>query len=138
MLLTALDPRLKNGASQSAAEEFLAIAVEQYLSGRPERLSKLRCADFGSTPFAKRVLEACRRIPYGKTRSYAQLAAAAGAPGAARAVGRVMAGNRVPLVIPCHRVVGSGGKLGGFSAPGGLETKQRLLDLEARAATKMG
>ncbi|MBX9789440.1 MAG: methylated-DNA--[protein]-cysteine S-methyltransferase [Pirellulales bacterium] len=128
----ALDPRLTRDAPTSAGDDFLHQAIEQYLSGRPARLNQIPYAPFAGSPFARRVLEACRRIPYGQTRSYAQLAAAAGSPGAARAVGRVMAGNRVPLVIPCHRVVGSAGKLGGFSAPGGLETKQRLLDLEAR------
>lgn len=83
------------------------------------------------TPFGRRVMKACRRIPYGRTASYAGLARQAGSPKAARAVGQCMAGNRVPLIVPCHRVVGSGGRLGGFSAPGGLSLKRRLLDFEA-------
>ncbi|MEX1224432.1 MAG: MGMT family protein, partial [Pirellulales bacterium] len=74
---------------------------------------------------------ACRRIPIGQTMSYAELAAVAGSPGAARAVGNIMAGNRVPIIVPCHRVVGSGGSLGGYSSSGGLRTKRRLLSLEA-------
>jgi len=70
-------------------------------------------------PFQRKVLVACRRIPVGKTRTYAELAAAVGSPKAARAVGRVMATNRpLPIIIPCHRVVGSAGGLGGFSAAG--------------------
>ena len=77
------------------------------------------------TPFQQRVLAHCRRIPWGQTLSYAQLAARAGSPGAARAVGNVMARNRFPLIIPCHRVVGTAGALGGFSSPNGLATKQR-------------
>ena len=133
---TALDPTLTRDATTSSGDDFLRTTIRQYLTGRPARLSQIRFAPFGGSPFARRVLEACRRIPYGQTRSYAQLAAAAGSPGAARAVGRVMASNRVPLVIPCHRVVGSAGKLGGFSAPGGLETKRRLLDLEARTGER--
>lgn len=82
------------------------------------------------TGFGRRVLKACRAIPYGSTASYAALAQKAGSPKAARAVGQCMASNRVPLIVPCHRVVGVGGKLGGFSAPGGVSVKQRLLRLE--------
>jgi methylated-DNA-[protein]-cysteine S-methyltransferase len=63
--------------------------------------------------------------------TYGQLARRVGSPAAARAVGSTMARNRLPLVIPCHRVVGSGGQLRGFSAPGGVAVKQRLLQMEA-------
>ena len=80
--------------------------------------------------FAQMVLEACRRIPYGQTASYADLARAVGVPGAARAVGSVMARNPVPLVVPCHRVVRSDGSLGGFSVPDGVALKRRLLRME--------
>ena len=86
----------------------------------------------GRTSFQRRVLQACRRIPYGRTSTYVQLAHRVGSPLAARAVGQVMARNPVPLIIPCHRVLGSGGKLGGFSAPSGLSMKKRLLDMEAK------
>ena len=85
--------------------------------------------------FQRRVLELCRRIPYGGTMSYSELAAAAGSPGAARAVGNCMARNAVPLVVPCHRVVPRGGKLGRYSAPGGVETKRRLLAMEGAIET---
>ncbi len=83
------------------------------------------------TDFQRRVLESCREIPYGETLSYAQLAVLAGSPRAARAVGNVMAHNRFPILIPCHRVVGSHDSLGGFSAPNGLTLKQRMLANEA-------
>ena len=79
------------------------------------------------------MIDACRAIPRGETLTYGQLAAKAGYPGAARAVGQVMARNCLPLLIPCHRVVGSNG-LHGFSAPGGLATKQRLLEIEGQLA----
>ena len=82
------------------------------------------------------MLEACRAIKVGETVTYGSLAAAAGSPGAARAVGGVMAGNPVPLVIPCHRVVGAGGEMVGFSGAGGQETKLRLLEHERRICTK--
>ncbi len=85
------------------------------------------------TTFQRDVLEATRRIPYGETRTYAALAEEAGHPRAARAVGNVMARNRVPIIVPCHRVVASGGKWGGFSAPQGVSLKRRILDMEAEA-----
>ena len=80
--------------------------------------------------FTQKVLTACRRVTFGQTITYSQLAQKAGNPFAARAIGSVMAKNPLPLVIPCHRVLRSDGKLGGFSAPGGLNTKQKLLQLE--------
>lgn len=111
--------RLRRYASGEAVD-FRDVAVDQ---------SRL-------TPFGRRVIAACRRIPVGQTRSYSALAALCGSPGAARAVGRVMAGNRFPLVVPCHRVVGAGGSLGGFSAPQGLAMKRRLLTLETMAVSR--
>jgi methylated-DNA-[protein]-cysteine S-methyltransferase len=84
------------------------------------------------TEFRRRVLAATRGIPRGQTRTYAEIAARAGSPGAARAVGTAMSSNRFPIVIPCHRVDGSGCGLGGFTSPQGTELKQRMLNLEAR------
>jgi methylated-DNA-[protein]-cysteine S-methyltransferase len=80
--------------------------------------------------FARQVLHACRQIGLGRTTTYAGLAARIGRPGAARAVGTALAANPIPLIIPCHRVLRSDGGLGGFSAPGGTATKQKLLDHE--------
>ena len=82
------------------------------------------------SPFQKKVVDRCRRIHAGGTRTYGELAGLAGFPGAARAVGSVMSRNRYPIVIPCHRVVGSAGSLGGFSAPQGISLKARMLALE--------
>ncbi len=82
------------------------------------------------TPFRRRVTERCRKIRRGQTISYAELAEKVSAHGAARAVGTVMRKNPFPLIVPCHRVLGAAGKLGGYSAPGGLETKRRLLAME--------
>src|SRR5262245_21579330 len=83
------------------------------------------------TTFGTRVIAACRSIPWGKTKSYGELAAECGSPGAARAVGSVMAKNRYPLIVPCHRVLAAGGDLGGYSAPDGLAMKRRLLTIES-------
>jgi methylated-DNA-[protein]-cysteine S-methyltransferase len=108
----------------------LIAALTEVAAGVTVDFSDVRVDDRRWTPFQRKVLAACRRIPLGETRTYAELAATVGSPKAARAVGRVMATNPVPIVIPCHRVVGSGGGLGGFSAMGGLATKRKLLALE--------
>lgn len=83
------------------------------------------------TRFQRRVYRQCRQIPFGTTLTYGQLAARAGFPRAARAVGHCMALNRIAVVIPCHRVVAAGGQLGGYSASGGVRLKRRLLRMEA-------
>ena len=87
----------------------------------------------GAAPFFRRVWDACRSIPYGETRTYEWLAASAGNVKAVRAAGQAMARNRVPIVIPCHRVIGKDGGLHGFGGPG-LPMKERLLNLEAARA----
>lgn len=89
------------------------------------------------TAFQKQVLRCCWEIPTGESISYGCLAERAGSPGAARAAGMVMAKNRWPIIIPCHRVVGSSGKLIGYSGTGGLSTKRRLLQLEEKAPTQL-
>jgi methylated-DNA-[protein]-cysteine S-methyltransferase len=90
------------------------------------------------SPFDRKVLQTCRKIPPGETTTYGDLAVRIGHPGAARAVGSALARNPIPLIIPCHRVLRSDGHLGGFSAPGGLATKQKLLRHEqARSIVKL-
>lgn len=87
------------------------------------------------TPFQQKIWEACQRIPYGEVVTYGELARIAGRPGAARAVGTAMSQNRIPLIIPCHRVISAGNKIGGFTSPQGISLKKRLLDLEAGSPT---
>ncbi len=82
--------------------------------------------------FARDILMACRDVRFGETISYGGLAERVGRPGAARAVGRVMANNPLPLIIPCHRVTYSNGGMGGFGAIGGVKLKKRMLKLERR------
>lgn len=84
-------------------------------------------------PFFRRAWDACRSIPRGETRTYEWLAASAGNIRAVRAAGQAMARNRIPIIIPCHRVIGKDGGLHGFGGPG-LPMKQRLLNLEAALA----
>ena len=102
-----------------------------YAGGTRDDFRDIEIVDSSRTPFEQRVARTLRRVDYGKTVSYGELATRAGAPGAARAVGSVMRRNSVPLIVPCHRVIAAGGKLGGFSAPQGLDLKRRLLALEA-------
>jgi len=82
------------------------------------------------TDFQKKVLQATQKIPYGLTASYKDIAIQINNPKSARAVGRAEATNTIPIIIPCHRVIGSDGKLHGYSAPGGLKLKAFLLFLE--------
>ena len=84
----------------------------------------------GFSPFERRVLDVLRSVGYGQTVSYTDLAALAGRPKAVRAVANAVAKNPLPLIIPCHRVLRKDGSLGGFSAPGGVMIKKRLLALE--------
>lgn len=105
------------------------LQLEEYFKGR-RRTFDLPLAPQG-TSFQRKVLEALQAIPYGETRSYKDIAAAIGQPKAVRAVGAANAKNPIPIVIPCHRVIGSDGSLTGFG--GGLEVKRTLLRLEAEA-----
>jgi methylated-DNA-[protein]-cysteine S-methyltransferase len=105
-------------------------AVRRLLAGEREDFSGVKL-DLGAvSDFERRVLEACFAIPHGQTRTYGEIAAELGAPGAAQAVGRALGSNPIPIIIPCHRVVASGGKSGGFSAPGGSATKLKMLQIE--------
>lgn len=106
---------------------LLAKQVAEYVSGRRDRFD-LDLDLSWLTGFRRDVMLACAAIPRGATTSYADLARRVGRPGAARAVGSVMRTNPLPLVVPCHRVVGSDGSLTGFG--GGLDVKRRLLELE--------
>jgi O-6-methylguanine DNA methyltransferase len=102
----------------------------RHLGGQPADFSAVTLDLSGVAEFARRVYAAARRIPAGRTATYGEIAAEIGAPGEARAVGQALGANPIPLIVPCHRVVGSGRRLGGFSAPGGTVTKTRLLALE--------
>lgn len=114
--------------AQGAAAEAIRTAI-RLLSGEPVDLSALAVApDVGT--FEAEVLEATRRILVGETRTYGEIAREIGAPGAARAVGRALGNNPIPILIPCHRVVAADGRSGGFSAPGGAATKMRMLEIE--------
>jgi methylated-DNA-[protein]-cysteine S-methyltransferase len=136
-------------AKKALTPELLAQA--RSLSKKPPLVRRLQAYAKGATRddfcdvqldlgrlsvFQRRVLEECRKIPFGTTLSYGQLAARAGSARAYRAVGNCMAGNKIPIFIPCHRVVLSSGGLGSYSAPGGVRMKKRLLSIENPALSK--
>ncbi|HVU77437.1 MAG TPA: methylated-DNA--[protein]-cysteine S-methyltransferase [Gaiellaceae bacterium] len=100
--------------------------LDEYFEG--ERKAFDLPIDLRVAPFHADVLRELARVPYGQTDTYGSLARKAGRPGAARAVGTVMNRNPIPIVLPCHRIVGASGALVGYA--GGLEVKQRLLQLE--------
>lgn len=121
---------LRDEATLSAEQRKVVDLIRDFAAGRGPDLAQIEIDPGPATPFQRLVWQACREITPGETLSYGQLAQVVGSPGAARAVGSCMAKNRIPLIIPCHRVIGSSGKLHGFSAPQGLTMKQRLLQLE--------
>jgi methylated-DNA-[protein]-cysteine S-methyltransferase len=108
-----------------------AIArVRGHLGGKAQDLTRVPLDVSRLTPFTVKVFRATQAVPAGRTATYGELARLAGSPGASRAVGRAMAQNPFPVVVPCHRVVAAGGGAGGFSAYGGLVTKEKILTLE--------
>jgi len=128
----------------SQRPEFAGLEFERPNAWEADLIERFQCYAAGDavpfddldllqptmTSFQSRVTVNCRKIPFGVTVTYGELARYSGAPGAARAVGSVMAKNRFPIVVPCHRVVAANSRLGGFSAPQGIALKRQLLDLE--------
>ena len=122
--------RLHRSAVVDARRTSQAVQqLTSYLEGHLREFSlPLDLSDL--TSFQQRVLQLTARIPYGKTSTYKDLAVHSGHPNASRAVGRVEATNPVPIIIPCHRVVGTDGSLHGYGGPGGVKLKAWLLELE--------
>ncbi|HQC43980.1 MAG TPA: methylated-DNA--[protein]-cysteine S-methyltransferase [Myxococcota bacterium] len=128
-------PQLEDACPAFVAQAVKAVAG--YFANGQEDLASIPVDLAGMPPFLKKVLLLARDIRPGETVSYKGLATLAGSPNAARAVGQAMARNPVPLLVPCHRVLGSDKSLHGFSAAGGTLTKQRLLELETRFTKKL-
>ena len=106
-------------------------AAQRYFAGEVVDFSEIALDLDDQDEFFRRIYAALRAVGYGKTTTYGTLAKELGAgPEAARDVGQAMAQNPVPLIIPCHRVLAAGGKVGGFSAPGGADSKVKMLALE--------
>jgi methylated-DNA-[protein]-cysteine S-methyltransferase len=134
--IAATEKRLASGGRMRWAGPLpgpVADAVNlltQYAAGSEVDFSDIGLDDRAVPVFELAVYTALRRVPRGQTVTYGELAALAGSPGAAQAVGTAMARNPWPVVVPCHRVLAAGNKPGGFSAPGGLKTKYKLLAME--------
>jgi methylated-DNA-[protein]-cysteine S-methyltransferase len=136
-----LRQRFPTAQTCPALPPAMAAAVEAIrglLAGEVRDLLAITLDQTGVPPFNQRVYALTRAIPVGQTRTYGDLALALGLPGAARAVGRAQGHNPFAPIVPCHRVMGSGGAGTGFSAHGGVATKLRLLAIEARAAGQWG
>lgn len=121
------------GGTQTDPPEPIVATIRDivlHLGGQPQDFSGVELDLNGVAGFPRRVYAAARKIEAGRTATYGEIAELAGSPGQARAVGRALGANPIPLVVPCHRVVASGGRMGGFSAPGGVVTKAKLLAIE--------
>lgn len=119
----AIEFGAREGDRSPAQTREVDAQLQEFFEGKRKDFD-LKLADIG-TPFQKQVWALLRSIPFGETRSYGELAIQLGNPGASRAVGRANATNPIPIVVPCHRVIGSTGKLTGFA--GGLSMKEWLL-----------
>ncbi len=105
-------------------------AIVAFLGGQPSDLLSIPLDMDGLPPFHRRVTEVVREIPRGETLAYGDVAYLAGAPRAARAVGQALKQNPFAILVPCHRVIAADGRIGGYTANGGLFTKARLLAIE--------
>jgi methylated-DNA-[protein]-cysteine S-methyltransferase len=121
----------EGAAADESANQGVLEQLAEYFQGK-RRLFDLQL-DLEGTSFQKSVWNELSRIPYGETRSYGEIAAAIGKPGAARAVGMANHNNPIAVVVPCHRVVGRDGSLTGYA--GGLHLKEQLLTIERQRST---
>jgi methylated-DNA-[protein]-cysteine S-methyltransferase len=127
--LAAKSPNQKKGNPPSKIKAAIA-QVQKHFDGKPQTFADVPIDFSAIDGFDAEVYRALRKVPPGQTITYGELAKATSKPGGARAVGRAMATNPIPVIIACHRVFAAGGKLHGFSAYGGIVTKQRILELE--------
>ena len=122
---------------ESPVGNLACTQLQEYFDGERQEFSvpvELGCL----SPFARQVLTTLQKLPFGATLSYGELAANAGNPLAARAVGRIMANNHLPIIIPCHRVIGKNGSMTGYSGGDGIRTKEWLLNFEKQCLAEWG
>lgn len=123
----------KERRSEFEPSEFtvrVAGMLQRYFHGKQVNFGDIPVVIDGLTPFRRNILNAIRKLHYGEISTYGQVARECGSPSAARAAGGALASNPIPIIIPCHRVVASDGRLTGFSAPGGERAKMVLLKME--------
>jgi methylated-DNA-[protein]-cysteine S-methyltransferase len=124
-------PRVHGAGPEPPRPVWAAIeGMVALLAGERRGLTRVVLDERGIDPFRRAVFAATRAIGPGTTASYGEIAHAIGAPGAARAVGAALGSNPFPIVVPCHRILAADGALTGFSAPGGVATKRRMLEIE--------
>jgi methylated-DNA-[protein]-cysteine S-methyltransferase len=126
-------PHAREAAPEAEIRAAIDSIVDLFAGGRPD-LSGVRLDVEGVPEFDRRVYEAAREVAPGQTVTYGELAARLGDRTAAREVGGALSRNPFPIVVPCHRVLAAGGRNGGFSAPGGVATKLRILQIEGASA----
>lgn len=125
--------RRAGGATETPPPKFVkdaVAAIQGLLSGKPDDLNMIELDMAGIEPFARKVYELSRAIKPGQTRTYGDLAVEMGDRACAQAVGRALGANPFPIIVPCHRIMGAGGRLTGFSAGGGVATKLKMLEIE--------
>lgn len=120
-----LSPRILEGPARL---DDVRRELDEYFAGTRKRFDLPLDLSYVKGPFGRRILEACATIPFGETSSYRAMATQAGSASAVRAAGNALGANPIPIVVPCHRVLRTGGDLGGYT--GGLERKEHLLQLE--------
>ncbi len=126
-------PSLAQSSPPPAIADAMA-RIAAFLDGAADDFADLALDMGGAGAFDRAVYRETRAIPAGSTDTYGAIAARLGDPGQARAVGQALGRNPWPIVIPCHRVTGADGRMGGFSAPGGRTTKLKLLEIEGALA----
>jgi methylated-DNA-[protein]-cysteine S-methyltransferase len=136
-----LQERFPTAVESSPAPDVQRVVddIRRLLAGNSVTFEDVQLDLRGIPEFNRRVYAIARAIPLGETLSYGEIAQRLGDPGCAQAVGQALGRNPFPLIIPCHRVLGAGGKAGGFSATGGVRTKLKLLTIErARIGSSPG
>ena len=127
-----LKRRVVNGVESEPSAKIADVVamLKRYAAGESVDFSAAPLDMAGCDAFRLAIYDAARTLRFGETTTYGELAARAGYPGQARDTGQALGRNPVPIIVPCHRILAAGNKIGGFSAPGGAETKERLLGLE--------
>lgn len=138
-----LTRRLENGGRRNPTDDLprpidqAVASLKRYFSGEGVDFSDLPLDLSACSPFHRSVYDATRSIPWGRTSTYGEIARRLGSPHAARAVGHALSRNPAAIIVPCHRVLAAGGKIGGFSAYGGIDAKERLLEREGLRAKRL-
>jgi methylated-DNA-[protein]-cysteine S-methyltransferase len=131
-LLSKITEKFGKNLKKITATGELIEKINLCCSGKKTSFGKFKLGWYSLTPFQTKVLRAAMKIPYGTVSTYGDLAKKIGHPNSSRAVGNSLSKNPFPLIVPCHRIVRGDGKIGGFSAGGGKELKEKLLRIEQK------